>query len=83
MLRLDLMVVDHDVRESSHDLFSHGYKCAFKEGQDLFDSKWIHSYKDMIRGIDEVTGEVHYRLNYELVKPNKTKTQNVPDHSDL
>lgn len=80
LLRLDMMVPDHDFRESSHDLIAHGYKCPFGD-KDLFDEKWIHSYKDMMRGIDEDDGSVHYRLNYELVRPNKSK--NVPDHTDL
>lgn len=80
-MRLDMMVPDHDFRESNHDLKPHGYKCPIGE-EDLFDSKWIHSYKDMMRGIDEDDGSVHYRLNYELVRPNKTNPVE-PEHTDL
>ena len=80
--KLDMMVVDHDFRESDHDLIMHGYKCPHPE-HDLFDTKWIHSYKDMMRGIDEDTGKVHYSWDLELVRGAFRSELNEPDHSDL
>lgn len=70
------MVPDHDFQVSRHDLLTHGYKCPVGD-EDLFQRKWIHSYKDMIRGIDDEDGSVHYKLNYELVRPKKQNIVSV------
>ena len=80
--KMDMMVVDHDFRESDHDLIMHGYKCPYGD-HDLFDNKWIHSYKDMMRGIDEDTGKVHYSWNLELIRGMFRNEMNDTEHTDL
>lgn len=52
MARLHKMVPDHDFHDSRHDMIVHGYKCP-EEEEDLFAQPFVHSYKDMIKNIDD------------------------------